>query len=71
MRPLGKRGVWKVAHLGAVNIGLPTGENALQYAWSLSLNIICSSAQNQSPTRVTNSELPIVVEPLLAQKQRK
>ena len=41
------RGVWKVAHLGAVNTGLPTGENALQYAWSLSLdlNIICVSAQ--------------------------
>ena len=39
------RGVWKVSHLGAVNTGLPTGENALQYAWSLSLNIICASAQ--------------------------
>ena len=36
--------VWKVAHLRAVNTGLPTGENALQYAWSLSLNIICALA---------------------------
>ena len=28
-----------------------------------------SEAQNQSPTRVTNNELPIVVEPLVVQKQ--
>ena len=42
--PLG-RGVCKVAHLGSVNTGLPTGENALQYAWSLFLNMICASAQ--------------------------
>ena len=27
-----------VAHLDAVNTGLPTGENALQCAWSLSLS---------------------------------
>ena len=38
-----------MSHLGAVNTGLPTEENALQYAWSISLslsiNIICALAQ--------------------------
>ena len=39
------RHLGRVTHLGAVNTGLPAGQNALQYAWSLSLNILCSSAQ--------------------------
>ena len=43
--PLGERGLESCTQLGAVNTGLPTGENALQYASSLSLNLICASAQ--------------------------
>ena len=35
---LGER-VGKVAHEGAVHTGVPKGENALHYAWSLSIHI--------------------------------
>ena len=45
------RGVWKLAHKGAVNTGVSRGENALQYAWFLS-QLLCFAHKRTSRLKI-------------------